>query len=72
MEKGLNMNKMLLYLCVKIRKLALHEGGQDLVEYALVVAMIAFAATAGRPGSLTRPIPLPSTGSLCHETPHFS
>lgn len=41
------MNKMLLYLCVKIRKLALHEGGQDLVEYALVVAMIAFAATAG-------------------------
>ena len=24
-----------------------HEDGQDLVEYALVVALIAFAATAG-------------------------
>jgi pilus assembly protein Flp/PilA len=23
------------------------EGGQDLIEYALVVALIAFAATAG-------------------------
>ena len=27
------------------------EGGQDLIEYALVVALIAFAATAGM-GSL--------------------
>jgi pilus assembly protein Flp/PilA len=24
-----------------------NEGGQDLIEYALVVALIAFAATAG-------------------------
>ncbi|MGP8268748.1 MAG: Flp family type IVb pilin [Terracidiphilus sp.] len=29
------------------QSLVKHEDGQDLVEYALVVAMIAFAATAG-------------------------
>jgi pilus assembly protein Flp/PilA len=31
----------------RLQRLIEHEEGQDLVEYALVVAMIAFAATAG-------------------------
>lgn len=31
----------------KMRALVLREEGQDLIEYALVVALIAFAATAG-------------------------
>jgi pilus assembly protein Flp/PilA len=30
-----------------MRQLLLQEHGQDLVEYALVVALIAFGATAG-------------------------
>jgi len=30
-----------------LRRLLLEETGQDLVEYALVVALIAFGATAG-------------------------
>lgn len=37
--------------CPKFRRLAdefiRDEGGQDLIEYALVVALIALAATAG-------------------------
>jgi len=41
------MNTMLLKLYVKIQDLASREEGQDLVEYALVVALIAFGATAG-------------------------
>ena len=41
------MNKMLLKLYVKFQDLASREEGQDLVEYALVVALIAFGATAG-------------------------
>jgi len=35
-----------LKLQMKIRRL-LDESGQDLIEYALVVALIAFAATVG-------------------------
>ncbi len=31
----------------KIQRLIVREEGQDLIEYALVVALIAFAATAG-------------------------
>lgn len=31
----------------KMRSLINREEGQDLIEYALVVALIAFAATAG-------------------------
>jgi pilus assembly protein Flp/PilA len=31
----------------KLRRLIAQEHGQDLVEYALVVALIAFGATAG-------------------------
>ena len=41
------MNKALLRLFVKLRSLATCECGQDMVEYALVVALAAFAATAG-------------------------
>ncbi len=41
------MNNVVLYLCRKIRELVKRESGQDLVEYALVVAMIAFGAVAG-------------------------
>lgn len=41
------MNNMLLKLYVKFQDLMNREEGQDLVEYALVVALIAFGATAG-------------------------
>jgi pilus assembly protein Flp/PilA len=41
------MNTMLLKLYVKFQDLLTREEGQDLVEYALVVALIAFGATAG-------------------------
>ena len=41
------MNTILLTLYVKLQDLASREDGQDLVEYALVVALIAFGATAG-------------------------
>ena len=41
------MNKLLLKLYMKFLDLASSEEGQDLVEYALVVALIAFGATAG-------------------------
>ena len=41
------MRNMLLKLYVNSKSLVNHEEGQDLVEYALVVALIAFGATAG-------------------------
>jgi pilus assembly protein Flp/PilA len=41
------MNTMLFKLYLKLQDLANREDGQDLVEYALVVALIAFGATAG-------------------------
>jgi len=40
------MNDLLLKLYVKFQDLKNREEGQDLVEYALVVALIAFGATA--------------------------
>jgi pilus assembly protein Flp/PilA len=40
------MKDMFLKLSVKVKGL-MREEGQDLIEYALVVALIAFAATAG-------------------------
>ena len=40
------MKDRLLRLQIKIRTL-LDDSGQDLIEYALVVALIAFAATVG-------------------------
>jgi pilus assembly protein Flp/PilA len=43
----LKMNNLLLNLYAKFQNLINREEGQDLVEYALVVALIAFGATAG-------------------------
>ena len=40
------MKNTITKLFAKMQNL-MHEEGQDLVEYALVVALIAFAATAG-------------------------
>ena len=48
LQNGENkMNNLLIKLYVKFQDLASREEGQDLVEYALVVALIAFGATAG-------------------------
>ena len=41
------MNTMLLKMYVKFQDLMSREEGQDLVEYALVIALIALGATAG-------------------------
>jgi pilus assembly protein Flp/PilA len=41
------MKYIVTKLSVRIRYLMLQEEGQDLVEYALVVALIGFAAVAG-------------------------
>jgi len=41
------MNQFLHQLYMKCQALKNQEEGQDLVEYALVVALIAFGATAG-------------------------
>jgi pilus assembly protein Flp/PilA len=44
------MNDVFLRLYIKLHDLTVREEGQDLVEYALVVALIAFGATAGMKG----------------------
>lgn len=41
------VNNLILKLLIKFKDLAQRDEGQDLVEYALVVALIAFGATAG-------------------------
>lgn len=41
------MNNMLLNLYLKFQDLMNREEGQDLVEYALVVALIALGVTTG-------------------------
>ena len=41
------MKNKLMKLSVKMQTALMSEEGQDLIEYALVVALIAFAATAG-------------------------
>jgi pilus assembly protein Flp/PilA len=41
------MNEMMLKMYIKLQNLMAREEGQDLVEYALVVALIAFGAVAG-------------------------
>ena len=41
------MNSMMLKLIVKLQNLISSEEGQDLVEYALIVALISLAAVAG-------------------------
>jgi pilus assembly protein Flp/PilA len=43
------MNTRFHHLCVKLQ-IFLDEEGQDLIEYALVVALIAFGAIAGMQG----------------------
>jgi pilus assembly protein Flp/PilA len=40
------MNSLMLKLFVKMQSLMVREEGQDLVEYALTVALVAFGATA--------------------------
>lgn len=45
--RGTQVKDTFLKLSVKIQSLMMREEGQDLIEYALVVALIAFAATAG-------------------------
>jgi pilus assembly protein Flp/PilA len=47
------MKDRLLKLSVMLQILK-EENGQDLIEYALVVALIAFAATAGMSGLATQ------------------
>ena len=49
------MKKALVAASRMLQNLMSSEDGQDLIEYALVVAMIAFAATAGM-GSLATDI----------------
>lgn len=44
------MSPGLFKLLTKLRNLIIGEGGQDLVEYALIVALIAFGAAAGMNG----------------------
>ena len=41
------MRDQMINLIYKMRSVVLREDGQDLIEYALVVALIAFAAVAG-------------------------
>ncbi len=41
------MNTLLLRVSIFVKKLIPDEQGQDLVEYALVVALIGFAAITG-------------------------
>jgi pilus assembly protein Flp/PilA len=41
------MKNQLWKLSIKIQNIFNREEGQDLIEYALVVALIALAATAG-------------------------
>jgi pilus assembly protein Flp/PilA len=43
----IQMKDRFLMLSIKMRNLLSREEGQDLIEYALVVALIAFAATVG-------------------------
>jgi pilus assembly protein Flp/PilA len=43
----IEMKETMLKLSTKLQTLMLQEEGQDLIEYALVVALIAFAATVG-------------------------
>jgi pilus assembly protein Flp/PilA len=44
---GRKMNDLMLKMYVAYKNVMAREEGQDLVEYALVVALIAFGAVAG-------------------------
>ncbi len=41
------MTNLMIKLCICVQTLTAREEGQDLVEYALVVALIAFGALVG-------------------------
>ena len=41
------MTEKMWLLSIRLKNLLANEDGQDLIEYALVVALVAFAATAG-------------------------
>jgi len=45
-KNSMNLNNKLLELSIKIKTMLSDDRGQDLVEYALVVAIIALGATA--------------------------
>lgn len=47
------MNDLMLKMFVKLQTLMVREEGQDLVEYALVAALIAFGATTAMKGVST-------------------
>lgn len=44
--RKVNVNTLLLKLHLKLEEFATREEGQDMVEYALVVALLTFGATA--------------------------
>ena len=44
------MNTMLLKIYIKVQDLMNREEGQDLVEYALLVALVSLAAVSGITG----------------------
>jgi pilus assembly protein Flp/PilA len=41
------LNNIVLKLNAKLNNLFIHEEGQDLVEYALLITMVALAAVGG-------------------------
>jgi pilus assembly protein Flp/PilA len=43
----ITMHDLIFKVSAKIQSVMMSEEGQDLIEYALIVALIAFAATAG-------------------------
>jgi len=45
-KNSMNLNNTLLKLSIKVKTMLSDDRGQDLVEYALVVAIIALGATA--------------------------
>jgi pilus assembly protein Flp/PilA len=47
------MKETMLKLSVKLQTLMMREEGQDLIEYALVVSLIAFAAVISMKGLAT-------------------
>jgi pilus assembly protein Flp/PilA len=44
----------MMKLSAKMQNVLMSEEGQDLIEYALVVALVAFAATAGMSALATK------------------
>ena len=47
------MKTTMMSICFKLYRILNREEGQDLIEYALVVALIAFAAVVGMQGVAT-------------------